>query len=181
VGEAHDFQQALTAFRRQKWDIVVLDITLPGRDGLEVLRELKREDPKVPVLILSMHPEDQYGVRALKAGAAGYMNKESAPSQLVLATRQILSGRKYVSPALAERLALELNREAHGPVHEMLSDREYQVLRMIASGKTVSEIGLAFHLSVKTISTYRSRILQKMKMKNNAELTFYAIRNRLIE
>ncbi|HSR11197.1 MAG TPA: response regulator transcription factor [Thermodesulfobacteriota bacterium] len=181
VEEAVDSQDILAAFRRGSFDIVVLDITMPGRGGLEVLKDLRKESPRTPVLILSMHPEDQYGVRAMRAGAAGYLNKESAPAQLVSAIRQILGGRKYISPGLAERMAQHLNTDTEGPPHESLSDREHQVMCMISSGKTVSEIGKALSLSVKTISTYRSRVLQKMKMKSNAALTHYALKNRLIE
>ncbi len=181
VGEAHNSQELLDVFRKSNWDLVVLDITMPGRDGLEVLKELKKERSRVPVLVLSMHPEEQYGVRALKAGASGYLNKESAPENLVHAVRQILEGRKYISLALAEKLALDLDRGAEKLPHEWLSDREYQVLCMIASGKTVSQISGDLALSIKTISTYRSRILTKMKMKTNAELVHYAIKNRLVE
>ncbi len=181
VGEAHNSQELLDVFRKSNWDLVVLDITMPGRDGLEVLKELKKERSRVPVLVLSMHPEEQYGVRALKAGASGYLNKESAPENLVHAVRQILEGRKYISLALAEKLALDLDRGAEKLPHEWLSHREYQVLCMIASGKTVSQISGDLALSIKTISTYRSRILTKMKMKTNAELVHYAIKNRLVE
>jgi len=180
VGEAHDSQEALELVRKESWDIVVLDITLPGRGGLDVLKEIKQERPKLPVLILSMHPEDQYGVRALKAGASGYMTKETAPDHLIAAIRKITSGGKYVSPVLAERLAIDLQRNTDSPVHEILSDREYQVMCMIASGKSVSQIAEELFLSVKTISTYRSRILAKMRMRSNAELTHYAINNHLI-
>ncbi|MBI4495929.1 MAG: response regulator transcription factor [Deltaproteobacteria bacterium] len=180
-GEAYNSQGVLELIRKEKGDILILDITLPGRGGLEVLREIKRGTPKLPVLILSMHPEEQYGVRALKAGAAGYLSKESVPEKLVEAVRTILSGRKYISPVLAEKLAWEFERDSSSPLHEGLSDREYQILCLIASGRTLTEIARELCLSVKTISTYRARILNKMKMKNNAELTHYAIRNRLID
>jgi two-component system invasion response regulator UvrY len=181
AGEAQSSQEVLDLVRKRDWNVVVLDITMPGRGGLEILREIKKERPKLPVLILSMHPEDQYGVRALKAGAAGYMTKESAPEKLVQAIRKIMKGGKYVSPTLAEKLVLDLEKDTPEAPHETLSDREHQVMCMIASGKTVSEIAKDLFLSVKTISTYRSRILKKMKMKNNAELTHYAMKHRLVQ
>ena len=179
-GEARSSQEVLELVRKQDWNAVILDITMPGRGGLETLREIKKEHPKLPVLVLSMHPEDQYGMRALKAGAAGYMTKESAPEKLVQALRKIIKGEKYVSPTLAEKLVLDLERDATDSLHETLSDREHRVMCMIASGKKVSEIAADLFLSVKTISTYRSRILKKMKMKSNAELTHYAIKHRLV-
>jgi len=157
-----------------------LDINMPGRSGLEVLKELRRECPKLPVLVLSVHPEDQYGVRVLKAGAAGYLTKDSAPDELVQAIRKVHRGGKYVSASLAEVLVFELETETDRPRHKSLSDREYQVMTMIASGKTVGEIGEELSLSVKTISTYRARVLGKMKMRTNAELTHYAIQNQLL-
>ena len=181
VGEAQNSQEVLELVRKKSWDIVVLDITMPGRGGLDVLKELKELHPKLPILILSMHPEDQYAVRALKAGASGYMTKESAQDELVKAIRKILQGGKYVSPTLAEKLAFNLEVRTEKPLHETLSDREYQVMLMIASGKTVSRIAEELALSAKTIDTYRTRILEKMKMKTNAELMKYAIRNKLVE
>jgi DNA-binding NarL/FixJ family response regulator len=181
VGEAQNCQEVLELVRKQDWDIVVLDITMPGRGGLDVLKELKQERPKLPVLILSVHPEDQYAVRALKAHASGYMTKDSAPEELVKAIRKILRGGKYISPTLADKLAFDLEAENEKPLHETLSDREHQVLLMIASGKTVSEIAEELSLSVKTIDTYRARILEKMKMKTNAELTHYAIKNGIVD
>jgi len=182
-GEARNAREVLKNVREQDWDIVILDITMPGRSGLDVLKELKRVRPKLPVLVLSMHPEDQYAVRVLKAGAAGYMTKESAPKELVKAVRKVLGGGKYVSPSLAEKLAFDLETETDSekPLHETLSDREYQVMCMIASGKAVKGIAKELYLSVKTISTYRARILKKMKMKTSAELTHYAIKNRLVD
>jgi len=180
-GEAQNSEEVLELIRKEDWDIVVLDITMPGRGGLDVLKEIKHERPKVPVLILSIHPEDQYAVRALKAGAAGYLTKESAPEELVRAIRKILRGGKYVSSTLAEKMAFNLEMEAEKPLHEALSDREYQVLLMIASGKTTSGIAEEMALSVKTVSTYRARILEKMKMKSNADLTYYVIKNNLID
>ena len=180
VGEAENARQVLDLVRTGEWDVIVLDINMPGRSGLEVLRELRREHPKLPVLVLSVHPEDQYGVRVLKAGAAGYLTKDSAPDELVQAIRKVHRGGKYVSASLAEVLAFELETETDQPRHKSLSDREYQVMTMIASGKTVGEIGEELSLSVKTISTYRARVLGKMKMRTNAELTHYAIQNQLL-
>ena len=180
-GEAQNSQELLELVRKQDWDIVILDITMPGRGGIDVLKELKHERPKLPALMLSVHPEDQYAVRALKAHASGYMTKDSAPEELVKAIRKILRGGKYISSTLAEKLVFDLETETEKPLHETLSDREYQVLLMIASGKTVSEIAEELSLSVKTIDTYRTRILEKMKMRTNAELTHYAIKNKLVE
>ncbi len=180
-GEAKNSQEVLDLIRKQDWDAVVLDITMPGRGGLDILREIKHERPKLPVLMLSIHPEDQYAVRALKAGASGYLNKESAPEELVRAIRKILRGGKYISPTLAEKMAFNLETETDRPAHEALSDREYQVMLMIASGKTTSVIAEEMSLSIKTVSTYRSRILEKMKMKSNVDLTYYVIKNNLID
>jgi DNA-binding NarL/FixJ family response regulator len=180
-GEAQNAHEVLEQAQKQTYDIVILDITLPGKSGLDVLKELKLAQPKLPVFVVSMHSEEQYAVRVLKAGASGYMTKESAPKELINAVRKILSGGKYVSPLLAEKLAFDLETKTEKPLHEMLSDREYQVMFMIASGKTVTTIADELHLSVKTISTYRERILEKMKMKSNAELTHYAIKNKLVE
>ena len=156
-------------------------MTMPGRNGLEVLKEIKDFAPRLPVLILSMHSEDQFAVRALKAGAAGYLTKERAPEALVKAIRKVYAGGKYISPTLAEKLADDLTTDSEKAPHETLSDREFAVLRWIASGKTVSQIGEELHLSVKTISTYRVRILEKMNLHTNAELTHYAIKNKLVE
>lgn len=180
-GEASNSQEVLELVRKQDWDIVVLDITMPGRNGLDVLKEVKNLRPKLPVLILSIHPEDQYAKRVLKAGAAGYMTKESAQEELIKAIRKILGGGKYISPTFAEKLAFDLGAKTEKPLLETLSDREYQVMIMIASGRTISQIAQELALSVKTIGTYRTRILEKMKMKTNAELMNYAIRNKLVE
>ncbi len=174
-GEARNAQEALALMAKEKWDVVVLDVTMPGRGGLDVLKEMKRLRPKVPVLILSMHPEDQFAVRMLKAGASGYLTKESAGDELVGAIEKVVGGGRYVSASLAERMAAYLDRDVQKAPHERLSDREFLVLRMIASGKTVSQIGRELSLSVKTISSYRARILQKMDMNNSAELTHYAV------
>lgn len=181
AGEAHNGQELLEKMRSDQWDVVVLDISMPGRGGLDILKQLKSERPKLPVLMLTIHPEDQYAVRVLRAGASGYLTKESAPDHLVEAIRKVARGGKYISPHLAERLAFNLESISERPLHEALSDREFQVLRLIASGKTVKEIGEELSLSVKTISTYRTRILEKMKMKNNAEMTHYAIQQKLVE
>lgn len=180
VGEAQNAQELFALARAQAWDTAILDVSMPGRGGLDVLKELKSEFPARPVLILSVHPEDQYAVRALKAGAAGYLSKDSAPTELVSAIRKAMQGGKYVSPALAEKLAFNLTPNADRLPHETLSDREFQVLCAIASGHTVGEIAEQMSLSVKTISTYRTRLLEKMNLKNNAELTHYAIQQGLV-
>jgi DNA-binding NarL/FixJ family response regulator len=180
-GEAHNAQEALNRIYQEKWDVVVLDISMPGRSGLEVLREIKRTRPKLPVLVLSMHPESQFAVRVLKTGASGYMTKESAPEELVGAIQKVLDGRRYVSSSLGEKLATYISSDTPKDVQELLSHREFQVLRLIASGKEVGEIAKELSLSVKTISTYRARILEKMDMKNNAELMHYAIQHQLVE
>ena len=180
-GEARNATEALAHVWKEKWDVVVLDITMPGRSGLEVLKEIKRLRPKLPVLILSMHPEDQFAVRLLKAGAAGYLTKESAGEELVGAIRKVVAGGRYISPLLAERMASYLTIDVQKAPHERLSDREFLILRMIASGKQVSQIAIEISLSVATISTYRARILEKMDMKNNAELTHYALQKGLVD
>lgn len=180
-GEARNAQEALDLVWKESWDVVVLDITMPGRSGLEVLREIKKSRPKLPVLVLSMHPENQFAVRVLKRGAAGYMTKESAPEELVGAIQKVVAGGRYVSNALAERLAIYLAVDTQKPAQELLSDREFQVLQLIASGKIVSEIAQELSLSVKTISTYRTRILEKMGLRNNAELMHYAMQHQLVE
>jgi DNA-binding NarL/FixJ family response regulator len=179
VGEARNAQEALRLARERTWDIIVLDISMPGRSGVEVLKELKQVCPKTPVLILTGHPEEQYAIRVLRAGAAGYMNKETTPDHLIAAVRKVRGGGRYISAALAELLAVSLGGDSARMPHEDLSDREYQVLCMIASGKTVGQIAGELVLSVKTISTYRARVLEKMGMKTSAELTHYAIRNNL--
>ncbi|QAU34375.1 response regulator transcription factor [Janthinobacterium sp. 17J80-10] len=181
AGEADSGLEAIKLVRQGKGDVLLLDISLPDRNGIEVLKQVRKEYPAVAVLILTMHREDQYAIRSLKAGAAGYLNKQSAPVELVNAIRQVAAGRKYVSPTLAQELANQVNEEREAPLHETLSDREFQTLTMIASGKTVSDIARELVLSVKTISMYRARLLQKMKLRHNAELTHYAIKNHLVE
>lgn len=180
-GEADNAQEAITRLWKEPWDVAVLDITMRGRSGLEVLKEARRARPKMPVLMLSMHPEDQFAVRVLKLGAAGYMTKESAPQELVGAVKKIIGGGRYVSPALAERMATYLDIDTQKPPHERLSDREFLVLRMMGAGKTATQIAKELSLSVKTISTYRARVLEKMKMETSAELMHYAIQNQLVE
>ena len=181
AGEAANGQEVLEQVSKNDWDLVLLDIAMPGRGGLDILKQLRRERPELPVLMLSMYPEEQYAVRALKAGASGYLTKESAPEELIAAIRKVSQGGKYVSSSLAEKLAVYLETDHEKPVHEMLSDREYQVMLMIASGKTVKQIADELSLSVKTISTYRSRTLRKMEMKNNDEITYYAIKQALVD
>ena len=181
AGEAANGQEVLEQVSKNDWDLVLLDIAMPGRGGLDILKQLRSERPELPVLMLSMYPEEQYAVRALKAGASGYLTKESAPEELIAAIRKVSLGRKYVSSSLAEKLAVYLEMDHEKPVHELLSDREYQVMVMIASGKTVKQIADELSLSVKTISTYRSRTLRKMEMKNNSEMTYYAIKHALVD
>lgn len=180
-GEARNATEAMARVWKEKWDVVLLDITMPGRSGLEVLKEIKRSRPKLPVLVLSMHPEDQFAVRLLKAGAAGYLTKESAGEELVGAIRKVVAGGRYISPALAERMASYLTIDVRKAPHERLSDREFLILRMIASGKQVSQIAEEISLSVATVSTYRARILEKTDMKNNSELTRYALEKELVD
>ncbi|MFH1437809.1 MAG: response regulator transcription factor [Pseudomonadota bacterium] len=177
--EAGNGREALEKALKKDYDVVVLDISMPGRGGLEVLKELKKSKPGLPVLILSIHPEEQYAVRALKAGAAGYLTKESAPDELIRAIRKVTRGGKYVSASLAEKLAVDLDAWSKRPRHETLSDREFQVMCLLGSGKPVKEIAGQLALSVKTISTYRGRILQKLGLDNNAQLTHYVLENKL--
>lgn len=179
--EAADGWEALRKGTTGDYDIVLLDISMPYKNGLDVLSQLKSARPALPVLVVSMHPEEQYAVRALKAGASGYLTKESAPEEMLLAIRKVSSGGKYVSVSLGENLASMLQGDGQLLSHQALSNREYQVLRLIASGKTVSEIGQELSLSVKTVSTYRARILEKLRMKNNAELIRYATENQLVD
>jgi len=181
AGEAETGLDAIKLFRKSRCNVLLLDISLPDRNGIEVLKQIKDEKPDLAVLMLSMHREDQYAIRALKAGASGYMTKQSAPKELVNAIRQVAGGQRYVSALLAQVLAAQVGDGFDKPPHESLSDREYQTLTMIASGKTVSEIAKELSLSVKTVSEYRSRLLSKMKLKTSAELTHYAIRNQLID
>jgi DNA-binding NarL/FixJ family response regulator len=180
-GEAGSAAEALAKAGEEDWDAIVLDFSLPDRNGLEVLRQLRRLRSKVPVLVLSMYPEEQLAVQALRAGANGYVTKRTAAADLVTAVRKVLSGGRYVSPSLAEKLAVGIRAGAEKPPHEKLSDREFQVFRLLALGHTVKQIGLELSVSPQTVSTHRSRILEKMGLGSNAELTQYALQNRLLE
>jgi DNA-binding NarL/FixJ family response regulator len=181
VREAGNAREVIEQVKKGGLDVVILDISLPGKSGLELLKDLKQDYPKLPVLMLSMHPEDRFAVRALKAGASGYLTKESAVEELIKAIRKVVQGRKYVSQTLAEKLAFNLETDTGKPLHESLSDREYQVLCLIASGKTVRQMAGELFLSMSTVNTYRARILEKMNMKTDAELIRYALQNQLID
>ena len=181
LDEAGSAQETLGKISENDYDVVILDIALPDRNGLDVLKDLRRMKPVLRILVVTMHPEEQYALRTLKAGAYGYLTKDAASDELVLATRTICSGRKYIGLSVAEKLAFALDTEAEKLPHELLSNREYQVMCMIASGKTTTEIARELMLSVKTVSTYRSRILSKMRLKNNMELIHYAIKHRLVD
>ena len=180
-GEAANAPEVLELLKQRHWDVVVLDINLPGRSGLDLLEDLHRERPQLPVLILTVYSEEQYAVRALKSGAAGYLTKETVPERLVEAVRKVVQGGRYITPTLAERLASMVRTGFEGAPHELLSEREFRVFRLLSGGKTVTEIAEAMNLSVKTVSTYRARALEKLGLKSNAELTQYAIRNGLVE
>jgi len=180
-GEAEDANSLMELLTKEKWSLVVLDINMPGKSGLEALKDIKQLYPDLPVLVLSMFSEDQYGLRAIKAGASGYLKKVSATTELVLAIRKIVSGRKYINSTLAEKLAENLGSDKNNYLHEKLSDREYQIMCNIALGKSAEEIAEELSLSINTIYTYRNRILEKMSLKSNVELTQYAIQNKLIE
>ena len=180
AGEAGSGQEAVKKVRAGDFSLVLLDISLPGMSGLDVLKQIKCLKPGLPILILSMYPEEQYAIRSLRAGASGYLTKESAPNELIEAIRRVAQGRKYITATLAERIAVDWETEKDRPIHEELSDREYQVFCLIASGKAVKEIAEKLSLSVKTVSTHRSRILKKMGVENNAQLTYYAIKHNLV-
>lgn len=179
--EATTANQGLELVTKQRFEVVLLDITMPGKSGLDVLKQMVDAQPNIAVLVLSMHPEDQYAVRVLKTGAAGYITKNTASEEVIGAVKKVLAGGKYVSAALAENLATSLNAPAGKAPHETLSDREYQVMRMIAQGRSVKEIAFELSLSVKTISTYRTRIMEKTKLKTNADIIRYAVREKLVE
>jgi DNA-binding NarL/FixJ family response regulator len=181
AGEAASGHEVLENVGKQEYDLLLLDIAMPGRDGLEILREVKILKPKLPVLMLSMFPEEQYALRALKSGASGYLTKDSIPNELVKAVRKVLKGGNYVSSSFSERLLTEITSYGTKPLHDTLSDREFQIMRMIASGKTMNEIADELSLSSKTVYTYRARILDKMGMKNNMEVTHYATKHGLID
>lgn len=181
IAEASDGAEALRAVSDEAWDLVVLDLSLPGRTGLDVLKDIRSAHPRLPVLILSTYPEQQFATRVLRAGASGYLNKGSSPEVLLSAVRKVLGGGRFVSTSLGESLAADLGRDFSRALHECLSDREYDVMLRIGSGMTVGEIAEEIHLSVKTVSTYRARILEKMQMRNNAELTQYCIREKLVD
>lgn len=179
-GEASTAREALEQLQKSEWDIALLDVSLPGKSGLDLLKELKVERPTLPVLVLSAHPEDQFAVRVFRAGASGYMTKDTAPEDLVKAVRKVMAGGRYVSPGLAEKLAVTFGKDATRAPHETLSDREHDVMCRIASGQTVKEIAGELCLSVKTISTYRARVLEKLGVRNSAEIMHYAVRNNLV-
>lgn len=181
AGEADDGSEALLLARQSPWDVFLLDVSMPNRNGIDTLKQLKKEFPRLPVLILSMHPEEHYAVRALKAGASGYLTKQSAPEQLVTAIRQVAQGKKYLSPAVAVQLAEAINEGTEKLPHERITDREYQVLTLIASGKTLTQIADALNLGVATVSTYRARLLEKMGLRNTAELIRYGLEHGLVD
>ena len=181
TGEADDGAEALNLARQQPWDVFLLDVSMPNRNGIDTLKQLKKEFPRLPVLILSMHPEEQYAVRALKAGASGYLTKQSAPELLVTAIRQVASGKKYLSPAVAQQLAEAISDNSEKSPHERITDREYQVLVMIAAGKTLTQVAEQLNLGVATVSTYRARLLEKMGLKSTAELIRYGLEHGLAE
>ena len=180
IEEVTNAEDLLKRATREEWDVVITDISMPGRSGLEILQQVKADHPKLPFLILSMHSEDQYAIRVLKAGASGYLNKESAPAELVKAINQLLLGKKYITPSIAEKLAGTLDRDATKMLYEYLSDREFEVFKFLAAGKTVSEIAEKIFLSVSAVSTYRARVMAKMKLRTNADLTLYAIEQKLL-
>lgn len=180
VGECDNAHDLLNLIRHKKWDVVILDIGMPGTTGTDALVQIKRERPSLPVIILSMHPEDQYAVRMFKAGANAYLMKASAPEELVTAIKKVLTGGNYVSPSLGEKLVHLFHQGDELPSHDLLSDREFEVMRLLASGKTVSEIAESLHLGTTTVSTYRARILEKLRLKNNAELMHYAVHQGLV-
>jgi two-component system, NarL family, invasion response regulator UvrY len=180
IEEVPDAEEMIKKIIQAEWDVVISDLSMPGRSGLEALQQIKQLHPKLPVLILSIHPEEQYALRVLKAGASGYLSKDMAPDELVNAVQRVMLGKKYITASIAEKLASVLDQDNDKPAHEFLSDREFSVLKLLASGKSVSEIAESLFLSVTTVSTYRARIMAKMSMRNNADLTLYAIENKLL-
>lgn len=180
IDEAADAETLLMKTTKEEWDVVISDLSMPGRSGMEALQQIKLYHPKLPVLILSVHSEEHYAIRVLKAGASGYLNKESAPDELIKAVHRVLLGKKYITPSIAEQLASGLDKDNDKPLHESLSDREFEVLKLLATGKAVSDIADQLSLSVTTVSTYRARIMAKMGLKTNADLTLYAVENKLL-
>lgn len=180
IAEVADADELIRQVVKNDWDVIISDLSMPGRSGLEGLQQIKQIKPKIPVLILSIHPEEQYAVRMLKAGASGYLNKDMAPEELVNAVQRVMLGKKYITPSIAEHLASVLDHPEDRPLHELLSDREFSVLKMLAAGKSVSEIAEDLYLSVTTVSTYRTRVLTKLNLKTNADLTLYAIEHKLL-
>jgi len=180
IEEVVDAGDLIHKVMSSEWDVVISDLSMPGRSGLDALQQIKQNFPKLPVLILSVHSEEQYALRVLKAGASGYLNKDSAPEELINAVQRVLLGKKYITASIAEKLATTLGHDAEKPAHEYLSNREFDVLKQIASGKSVSDIAEALSLSITTVSTYRARIMIKMGMRTNADLTLYAIENKLL-
>lgn len=177
VGDAEDMIKKILS---SEWDVVISDLSMPGRSGLEALQQIKQINPTLPVLILSIHPEEQYALRVLKSGAAGYLSKDMAPEELVNAVHRVMLGKKYITPSIAEKLVAAIDQDPDKAPHEYLSDREFSVLKSLAAGKSVSEIAESLFLSVTTVSTYRARLMAKMNMKNNADLTMYALENKLL-
>jgi two-component system invasion response regulator UvrY len=180
VEEVPDAEELIKRVMHAEWDVVISDLSMPGRSGLDALQQIKQFNPKLPVLILSIHPEEHYALRVLKAGASGYLSKDSAPDELVTAIKKVLLGKKYITDSIAEKLASVLDKDSNKAPHEFLSDREFSVLKLLAAGKSVSDIADSLFLSVTTVSTYRSRIMQKMDMKSNADLTLYAVEHKLL-
>lgn len=180
VEEVGDAEDLIKHVIKSDWDVVISDLSMPGRSGLDALQQIKQLYPNLPVLILSIHPEEQYALRVLKAGASGYLSKDMAPDELVIAVKKVMLGKKYITTSVAEKLAATLDQDHNKPLHEFLSDREFNVLKMLATGRSVSEIAESLFLSVTTVSTYRSRIMVKMNLKNNAELTLYAMEHKLL-
>ena len=180
IDEGSDAEMLIKKVIKEQWDLIITDISMPGRSGLDALQQIKADHPKLPVLVLSGHPEEQYALRVLKAGASGYLNKDADPVELIKAVHRILQGKKYITPTIADQLIADLDKNDDKQAHELLSDREFEVFKLIASGKSVSDIAAQMMLSVTTVSTYRSRILMKMNLKTNAELTMYAIEHKLL-
>lgn len=180
IGEAADAESMINKVMESTWDVVISDLSMPGRSGLEAIPQIKQINSKLPVLIMSIHPEDHYALRVLKAGGAGYLSKDLAPDELVTAVKRVLTGRKYITAEVGEKLAALVDNDDSKPLHQMLSDREFTVLKLLGSGKSLSEIAESMILSINTVSTYRSRILVKMNLKNNTDITLYCIENKLM-